>query len=234
MPPMQVHEAGPSPKEAVTRGNKESTVPQHTNQLLQNQLVQVLLQTLLLQHQQKSQGVHSVTQTTPPQICSEPPAPGLQVHSKDGKRVVPDLGSKDKLPDLNQELSQGVNEAILDHFLAEHPTALDSSSTSKLFQTSSDTVNELLRGLDSRRQDDSIKRLSEETASVLPTFARALDHSLLSPTTTEEPSSDLKESVTHEDEKQLSIPTGDASKGMYCIGDASFLPNGIYVGILHS
>jgi len=230
---MQVHEAGPSPKEAVTSGNKESTVPQHTNQLLQNQLVQVLLQTLLLQQQQKSQGAHSVTQTTS-QIRSEPPAPGLQVHLKDGKHVVPDLGSKDKLPDLNQELSQGVNEAILDHFLAEHPTALDSSSTSKLFQTSSDTVNELLRGLDSRRQDDSIKRLSEETASVLPTFARALDHSLLSPTTTEEPSSDLKTNVTHEDEKQLSIPTGDASKGMYCIGDTSFLQNGIYVGILHS
>ena len=217
MPPTQVHEAGPSPREAVASGNTDRTIPQHTNQLLQNQLMQVLLQTMLLQHQQKSQGASSVTQTMPPQMCNEPAALGPPVTSsieEDGKCDVPPvLGNKGKLPDLNLELSQGVNESILDNFLAEHPTALDSSSTSKLFHTSSDTVNELLRGLDSRRQDDSIKRLSEETASVLPTFARALDHSLLSTSATEEPSSDLKTDATRDDERQLSIPTSDAGKG---------------------
>ena len=46
-----------------------------------------------------------------------------------------------------------------------------------IFNTSSDTVNELLRGLSSTSEADSIKKLSEETASVLPSFAKVLGQS---------------------------------------------------------
>ena len=40
--------------------------------------------------------------------------------------------------------------------------------------TSSDTVNELLRGLTNTDEHDSLQKLSEETVDVLPTFARAM------------------------------------------------------------
>ena len=50
-------------------------------------------------------------------------------------------------------------------------------SQEKVFNTSSDTVNNLLRGLSSTRESESIKKLSEETANVLPTFAKALGQS---------------------------------------------------------
>ena len=43
-----------------------------------------------------------------------------------------------------------------------------------IFNTSSDTVNKLLRGLSSTSESDSIRKLSEETAGVLPSFAKAL------------------------------------------------------------
>ena len=50
--------------------------------------------------------------------------------------------------------------------------------SSEPVHTSSDTVNELLRGLYStsreEQQQESLKRLSEETADVLPTFAKAV------------------------------------------------------------
>ena len=46
-----------------------------------------------------------------------------------------------------------------------------------IFNTSSDTVNKLLRGLSSTCETDSIRKLSEETASVLPSFAKALGQS---------------------------------------------------------
>ena len=146
--------------------------------------------------------------------------PKLQMPSgteKEGENETSFLESKGELPDISQGLSQGVNDVILNNFLAEHPVAVDSSGSSKLFNTSSDTVNELLRGLGSRRQDDSIKRLSEETANVLPTFARALDMSHLSTETTAEctdPSSDYETSAVHrEDEVQLSNSTNGSGKG---------------------
>lgn len=41
--------------------------------------------------------------------------------------------------------------------------------------SSSDTVNELLDGLANTKHDQSIQALTEETAKVLPTFAKVLD-----------------------------------------------------------
>lgn len=63
---------------------------------------------------------------------------------------------------------------------------LDVDEKVSIFNTSSDTVNRLLRGLSSTNQNDSIKKLTEETASVLPSFAKALDKSS-QPTTDELP-----------------------------------------------
>ena len=219
---MQAPQAGPSPKQSGTSVST-AAAPQQTNQLLQNQLTQVLLQALLFQCQQKSQTAQLVSQTVAPhdtQKNKETAEPKLLMPSgteKDGENETSFLESKGDLPDISQGLSQGVNEVFLNNFLAEHPVAADSSGSSKLFNTSSDTVNELLRGLGSRRQDDSIKRLSEETANVLPTFARALDKSHLSTETTAEctdPSSAYETSAVHRgDEVELSIPTNGDDKG---------------------
>lgn len=69
------------------------------------------------------------------------------------------------------DLDQLVEPLLQAPFSAEHP-----------LQTSSDTVNELLRGLCSTtasstrevEEQNSLQRLSEETADVLPTFAKAV------------------------------------------------------------
>lgn len=217
---MQAPQAGPSPNQSGTSVSTPAA-PQQTNQLLQNQLTQVLLQALLFQYQQKSQTAQPVLQTVAPHDNKESAEPKLQMLSvteKDGENGTSSfLESKGELPDISQGLSQGVNDVILNNFLAEHPVAVDSSGSSKLFNTSSDTVNELLRGLGSRRQDDSIKRLSEETANVLPTFARALDKSHLSTETTAEcmdPPSDYETSAVHrENEVQLGNSTDGSGKG---------------------
>ena len=50
-------------------------------------------------------------------------------------------------------------------------------SREEIFNTSSDTVNNLLRGLSCTKEAESIKRLTEETANVLPTFTKVLDRS---------------------------------------------------------
>ena len=50
-------------------------------------------------------------------------------------------------------------------------------SQGKVFNTSSDTVNNLLRGLSCSKESESIKKLTEETANVLPTFAKVLGQS---------------------------------------------------------
>ena len=72
-----------------------------------------------------------------------------------------------------------IQAAILDNFFSHQSTGADTAASStRLFQTSSDTVNQLLRGLNTRTQSESIQRLSRETASVLPTFARALESSV--------------------------------------------------------
>ena len=84
-----------------------------------------------------------------------------------------------------------LQNTLVDNFLAEG-VATDSTSVSKLFNTSSDTVNDLLRGLSSVKPSDSIQKLSEETADVLPTFAKALGNSFLS---SESKDAEMKESA---------------------------------------
>lgn len=68
-----------------------------------------------------------------------------------------------------------LEHAVVDNFLTVcDGSAGSGSNLSRLFHTSSDTVNQLLRGLTVKRQDKSIQKLSEETADVLPSFAKAL------------------------------------------------------------
>jgi type II secretory pathway pseudopilin PulG len=74
-----------------------------------------------------------------------------------------------------------IQAAILSNLFTSHTSISDDpahSSSSLLFHTSSDTVDQLLRGLNTRSQSEAIQKLSQETACVLPNFARALQSSI--------------------------------------------------------
>ena len=83
-------------------------------------------------------------------------------------------------PSIQPDIPEGdVQAAILDNLFAGHTTGAGTlTNSTRLFQTSSDTVDQLLRGLNTRSQKESIQKLSQETASVLPTFARVLESSV--------------------------------------------------------
>lgn len=92
---------------------------------------------------------------------------------------------------VTSDISEGaIQAAILDNLFVNQPQS-GASNSSRLFQTSSDTVNQLLRGLSmGKSHSDSIQRLSQETASVLPTFAKALESSVRSHPTPNAPEGD--------------------------------------------
>ena len=161
-----------------------ATPPGSATSTLQHQVL-ALVQTLLLQQQNQriQAGLRAQTvQKIPTAVSSV----GSNTASETAKTV--SMNSKiSQSADFNPNPSElfkkdfsdrEVQGAILDNFLAEHAGDLDAASTSKLFHTSSDTVNELLRGLSSKHDDRSIQKLSEETADVLPTFAKALGDSI--------------------------------------------------------
>ena len=82
-----------------------------------------------------------------------------------------------------------IQAAILDNLFGSHtPSSGGPAPSSRVFQTSSDTVDQLLRGLNTRSQSESIQKLSRETACVLPTFARALESSITLPPSSSAPS----------------------------------------------
>ena len=86
-----------------------------------------------------------------------------------------------------------VQAAILDNLFATTgpPPGTSALNSTRLFQTSSDTVDQLLRGLSVRTESDSIQKLSQDTASVLPTFARALESSMGLPAQSDAPSTPI-------------------------------------------
>ena len=110
------------------------------------------------------------------------------------------------------QFSEGdIQAAILDNLFVTHlpppslppSTSIASSSSSNLFHTSSDTVNQLLRGLSTgNHHHDSIQRLSQETASVLPNFAKALQSSV-SPSPNMRATSESRDNEEEEEEKYL-------------------------------
>lgn len=82
-------------------------------------------------------------------------------------------------PDNGSSSDPELQNVIFNNLLAEHVPNLNvegsPSSKSMLFHTSSDTVNDLLRGLSATPAVvGSIERLSKETEAVLPSFAKAL------------------------------------------------------------
>ena len=85
----------------------------------------------------------------------------------------------DSAPTAAPHISEGdIQSAILDNLFGHRTSVSGSANSSRLFQTSSDTVNQLLRGLNTKTQSESIQKLSRDTASVLPTFARVLESSI--------------------------------------------------------
>lgn len=96
------------------------------------------------------------------------------------------VGTTPSLPphDVSQQVEKVVPEediqnTVLDNFFAENPVS-QAANEGRHFNTSSDTVNKLLRGLCSLQPSESVKKLSQETSDVLPTFAKALGQSFLS------------------------------------------------------
>lgn len=125
----------------------------------QNSLVLTLLQAVIQQQRQLKQqlklGCDSTPKSTPQlnagtNICE----PHSEVASESLDDEIP--RSLDNLLDLEEKVTE---------------------SHGKMFNTSSDTVNNLLRGLSCTKESESIKKLTEETANVLPTFAKVLGQS---------------------------------------------------------
>ena len=103
-----------------------------------------------------------------------------QTLEKQQQNIVPSIVTSSTLDLAENEAAEivNVNESHVGNTI---PGILDnvlsSEEKTSIFNTSSDTVNKLLRGLSSTSETDSIRKLSEETASVLPSFAKALDQS---------------------------------------------------------
>lgn len=69
-------------------------------------------------------------------------------------------------------LSTDIQGVVVQNYLSEQ------KSTDDKLLTSSDTVNELLRGFSSTNSsEESILKLSKETESVLPSFSKVLENS---------------------------------------------------------
>ena len=93
--------------------------------------------------------------------------------------AVPVLSTEDSAPASASHVLEGdIQSAILNNLFAHNTSAPGSVNSTRLFQTSSDTVDQLLRGLNTKTQSESIQKLSRDTASVLPTFARVLESSI--------------------------------------------------------
>ena len=153
-----------------------------TQQVLQAQLIS-LLQNMLQQQIQNSQHGAPRQQTTaplsqPPQpsrvssaaaaVPSHPPSTTSASVASPVTSFAPTSSTTTLIPSSVPLDFDQFMEPLLQPLSSEDPV-----------QPSSDTVNELLKGLYSsssreEQQHDSLKRLSEETADVLPTFARAV------------------------------------------------------------
>ena len=103
----------------------------------------------------------------------------VQQTQKQQQSSVPSAATSSNLQLMDNETTRVMtsNESQIESTI---PGILDNANPEEkvsIFNTSSDTVNELLRGLSSTSEADSIKNLSEETASVLPSFAKVLGQS---------------------------------------------------------
>ena len=170
--------------DTVTRSH-HSSPRKTTAALIQNQHIMLqLLQSYLLQQQQKQLGKSTVSSSQVTSNSIEPPTTlvtplDTAVSVIPTPIVVPSTTGLAHQPESSIP-EEEIQSTVLDNFFAERPVCY-SSSEAKHFNTSSDTVNKLLRGLSSIKPSESIQKLSEETSDVLPTFAKALGQSFLSP-----------------------------------------------------
>ena len=157
--------------------------PQTLNhQALQEQLTSLLLNMLMSQQQQmrlplqQQQQVQAVLNSLTPSvsISNASSTAGSFSTSTSQVKTVPTKGIKSPPVTLPSTVST-VNSDV-PSVLEEIPPSLVLPQISVDSVQTSDTVNELLRGLTSSDQQEqqSLKRLSEETVDVLPTFARAM------------------------------------------------------------
>ena len=83
------------------------------------------------------------------------------------------ITSRESIPVSEPDIMQAVNLFL--NMPSEFPDKLETISEDKPVQTSSDTVNNLLKGLSSQLpNDESLRKLSDETLDVLPSFAMAV------------------------------------------------------------
>ena len=152
-----------------------------TPQALQAQMIS-LLQSMLQQQMKgtSQQGTAKQQQPTSTQPMQHPPTNAVSA------TAIQPLSSAPNAPLMNvptsfppsttaTSISPGTQSLDLDQLIDPLMPPLSSNEP---VHASSDTVNELLRGLYStsreEQQQESLKRLSEETADVLPTFAKAV------------------------------------------------------------
>ena len=176
-----------------------AAAPKHeasiTTTLINHQLL-ALLQTVLLQQHNNQKGVQQLKQSSQPSTVAPTAAtkpvttstkskPSLTSSGVDGQPVQLATGVLETgrvaldNPDNGSSSDPELQNVIFNNLLAEHIPNLNvegsPSSKSMLFHTSSDTVNDLLRGLSATPAVvGSIERLSKETEAVLPSFAKAL------------------------------------------------------------
>ena len=156
-------------------------------------------------------------QTSLPQTSALLPSctgPGTATHSTASSATCSTsstAGTTASLPSsvTSTDISEGaIQAAILDNLFVNQPQS-GASNSSRLFQTSSDTVNQLLRGLSTgKSHSDSIHRLSRETASVLPTFAKALESSVRSHPPTSGPTGDNNDETGEDVEDEGGVDDG--------------------------
>lgn len=129
----------------------------------QNALVLTLLQAVMQQQKQLKQQL---------KLTSEPSTNSPSQHPQ---KVVSNICETDSVELMAHHQADDGVAGGLDQLLEFEEQATDSQG--KVFNTSSDTVNNLLRGLSCTKESEAIKKLTEETANVLPTFAKALGQS---------------------------------------------------------
>lgn len=125
----------------------------------QNSLVLTLLQAVIQQQRQLKQQLKLG--------CDSPP------------KLTPQLNAGTNICEPHSEVASEPRDDVIPrslHNLLDFEEKV-TETHGKMFNTSSDTVNNLLRGLSCTKESESIKKLTEETANVLPTFAKVLGQS---------------------------------------------------------
>lgn len=149
-------------------------------QTVQSQLINLLQNILQQQLSRQQQQQQAQAQLIPPSSGTQP----VETQSPAQLLSSPVLTSGTNDPPTNLPMSTTTLPTSLSGQVpassAIGPSSYPSSSPripeSAMFYSSSDTVNELLKGLttSASNQDRALKKLSEETADVLPTFAKAM------------------------------------------------------------